>query len=489
MDGSQVIKRIVIIVFFVAAVSACKMPVSHVPLFVRHDMTQEQDSMPADKRIAETETDSLVSVSAETIEIEADTIADADVATKGKTEKSQDTSEISDRQLIRDLVKTQNEFIRALKEHIENTSVQEAGETDTLYIDRPVEKSTPDSAGESGGEEPADKSEPIDDKRDGLVREKEDIIREKDELIREKDEVIREKNDMIANLQNENDDLQETLQAVGGLKNLERPEDAPADTVYIAREKQMESDSMAEVTAVLEEKDKQIQSLRSMLIKVKSEKDTVFIREDSDAPRLLSAKSDSLENLPAKEDSATSKNILAADSISDTIPGDDVKRELVKISEDSLKKLDTRVDSLQKQLRTTPDTLVKHQTVHDTITVKEETVRTPDTILIVFYYPRGTVSPKDEDSLLVGLKRHLSEKDIESVLLSGYTDQSGSTEYNRILAGKRLTYLEEKIGKYISSRYIFRQNFSDTLASETPVEGERRTEVRLILEADAEQDK
>jgi len=104
---------------------------------------------------------------------------------------------------------------------------------------------------------------------------------------------------------------------------------------------------------------------------------------------------------------------------------------------------------------------------------------TTDTTLLVAYYKLGEIKPIDLEPVLKQIKEIYSNKNVTKITLSGFTDSSGNATINKAITNKRLNYLSGKMTPWISKEKIFFQNFGDTFASDTMVNGERRIEIRI----------
>ncbi|MGB4654593.1 MAG: hypothetical protein WBH98_04075 [Bacteroidales bacterium] len=103
-----------------------------------------------------------------------------------------------------------------------------------------------------------------------------------------------------------------------------------------------------------------------------------------------------------------------------------------------------------------------------------------DTVLLVANYAINKKRPLNENQILNNIKQ-LDIKNINTVLISGYTDVSGNRTINRRITEKRLTTMCSLLNDLgIDSKRIFIQNFADIYASKSIVEAERRLEILVI---------
>lgn len=110
-----------------------------------------------------------------------------------------------------------------------------------------------------------------------------------------------------------------------------------------------------------------------------------------------------------------------------------------------------------------------------------------DTIDFVVYYKLGATIPMASKETIERIKEVYNGQPVRKVILSGYTDSSGSSSVNRRITNKRLDYFVSELRSFIPSGKLFTQNFGDEFTSDTVVEAERRLEIKLVvLEEDAE---
>ena len=156
--------------------------------------------------------------------------------------------------------------------------------------------------------------------------------------------------------------------------------------------------------------------------------------------------------------------------------------DLFKASQDTIRLLKTHVLSLEEQILAGKDTPVIAKQDEKDIPYKTKT----DTVLLVAYYSLGKVKPLEEESILQQIKELCKNKNVTKIILSGYTDSSGSEIINKEITTLRLNYLLEKTIPWIAKEKVFFQNFGDTFASDMVVSDERRIEIRIQSKQDHE---
>jgi len=111
---------------------------------------------------------------------------------------------------------------------------------------------------------------------------------------------------------------------------------------------------------------------------------------------------------------------------------------------------------------------------------RTEQVSKNDTILITAYYNKNSRVPSNVEEIKRIISA-LSTDNIESIILSGFTDASGPAEYNYALSGSRIEFMIKVLSELkVEPRKILSQNFGELYAMKEDVDPVRRVEIRII---------
>jgi outer membrane protein OmpA-like peptidoglycan-associated protein len=146
--------------------------------------------------------------------------------------------------------------------------------------------------------------------------------------------------------------------------------------------------------------------------------------------------------------------------------------ETLKIKNDSIRLL-KRVLAQQNLSSTTKDTIIVVQT-NDLKSTNEKVYD------FTAYYQIGQTLPYN--AFLNELIEVLQEYTISKIVLSGYTDVTGTPKINQRLTQLRIDHLFKRISPIVSVDKIFIQNFGSTFASDKPIEQERKVEIQVFVE-------
>ncbi len=104
-----------------------------------------------------------------------------------------------------------------------------------------------------------------------------------------------------------------------------------------------------------------------------------------------------------------------------------------------------------------------------------------DTLKITALYSLNQVIPKNFPDIKVELNK-VDTTQIKSVLLSGYTDISGSFFSNKKITARRIDKIKQLLMEYnVNEQEIFIQNFANKYASKKVIDAERKVNLRIIL--------
>lgn len=184
-----------------------------------------------------------------------------------------------------------------------------------------------------------------------------------------------------------------------------------------------------------------------------------------------------VQDLQSQPDLASGA-VIAAGKIIQPIPVGNVDtadetEALLNAKNDKIKLLQQQVLDLQSQTSSAPDTVYIQE---------NQIISNYDSIKIVAFYKIGEVKPITEDSIFIHLKKINANRNIEKVIISGYTDISGNEAINKAITNKRLNYFVQKTEQIFPIEKIFLRNFADRFASDKVVESERKLVLTLILQ-------
>lgn len=182
-------------------------------------------------------------------------------------------------------------------------------------------------------------------------------------------------------------------------------------------------------------------------------------------------------DLQSQPDSAYG-TVIATGEIIQSIPvgtddNADETEALLNAKNDKIKLLQQQVLDLQSQTSSAPDTVYVQES---------QIISNYDSIKIVAYYKIGEVKPITEDSIFIHLNKINANRNIEKVIISGYTDISGNEAINKAITNKRLNYFVQKTEQIFPIEKIFLRNFADRFASDKVVESERKLVLTLIVQ-------
>lgn len=141
-----------------------------------------------------------------------------------------------------------------------------------------------------------------------------------------------------------------------------------------------------------------------------------------------------------------------------------------------IKTLESEIMAMRLQKQITPDT-IRIETI-DTVFLAPE--KTENRFEFTLQYNRGLLQPSNEQAFFQAAKSVFQNENLNYILLSGHTDNSGSTVFNRKITYKRLQYIRKKISERTDDASIFEQNFADEYASKEIIELERRVEILIV---------
>lgn len=201
-----------------------------------------------------------------------------------------------------------------------------------------------------------------------------------------------------------------------------------------------------------------------------------LFQAQNDTIQFLKSQLWNLQLQPHKRDSVSiEKEVKEMQPAKELVSGQ--KTFDLKALQDTIQLLKTRVLSLEERTLTGKDTPDAKQEEKDAPYIAKT-----DTTLIVAYYKRGEIKPLEVESVLKNIKELCSNKNVTKIMLSGFTDSSGSEIINKEITNRRLYYLSEMIIHWIAKEKIFFQNFGDIFASDTMVSDERRVEIGILTE-------
>ena len=162
---------------------------------------------------------------------------------------------------------------------------------------------------------------------------------------------------------------------------------------------------------------------------------------------------------------------VSVDYINDTNLVKDLQKK-----EEIIKSLELQISELELLSQNHSDTVV----ITNVDTVFAERKASESKFEYTLYFEIGQINPLKIESFENEVKKVLEKNNIKYILLSGYTDSSGSTVFNSEITYNRLAYVKSIISEYVDENIIFEQNFADKFASSEVVSTERCVEVLII---------
>ncbi len=197
-----------------------------------------------------------------------------------------------------------------------------------------------------------------------------------------------------------------------------------------------------------------------------------------DTTKIVQSQNQNLQDQPVTDTVFINKQTEKNDSSEVHIP-DSLNTDTIQALQDTIQLLTDRLLSLEEEKYPYRDTLDTPIQTEESIVGNE--IKT-DTILIVANYRMGELKPLKEDYILRQIKEVLENKRAAKIILSGYTDSSGSKSVNKKMTALRLDYISEMIIPWIGKENIYFQNFGDAFASEKIIDDERRVEIRILID-------
>ena len=304
----------------------------------------------------------------------------------------------------------------------------------------------------------------------------------------------------------QNDSIQQLKKQVNELKN-QKP--APTDTVYIEKEvikaASVSSQTSKEFSAIITAQKDSIQQIKKQVNELKNQKpttpDTVYIQKEvvktvpvssqtnKETSALITAQMDSIQQLKKQVNELKNQKPAPADTVY-------VEKEVIKaapVSSQTSKEFSSIItaqnDSIQQLKRQVNELKIQKLASTDTVYIKKEVIEkvttemiNADTLTFTAYYEIGTIVPISADSILYEIKNTLKSNNLITIIISGYTDISGSSDFNKALTQKRIDYFINELKDYVSQKQLLTQNFGDTYASKTLKESERKLVFTIILQ-------
>ena len=147
---------------------------------------------------------------------------------------------------------------------------------------------------------------------------------------------------------------------------------------------------------------------------------------------------------------------------------------IITAQKDSIQQLKKQVNELKNQKSIPADTVYVEK-------VNTEILKT-DTISFTVFYELGAIVPISVDSILYLIKNTIKSKNLTTIIISGYTDISGNSGFNKALTQKRIDYFISELKDYISLKQLLTQNFGDYYASKILKDSERKLVFTIIFQ-------